>query len=167
MTRSAIAATVIMLLSAAPAASQVDDAVVDRLVGTWKLVSMVREEVPSGAKTDLMGPNPIGTITYGRDGRMLVLIVRSDRTKPAGTNPTDAEAAALFASMVSYGGSYTIDGNKITHDVDISWNESWTGTRQLRFFKFDGNRLALSGEVSPDPVEGKMSVLTLTWERMK
>jgi hypothetical protein len=27
-------------------------------------------------------PNPLGYISYGKDGRMLVLIVRSDRPKP-------------------------------------------------------------------------------------
>jgi hypothetical protein len=34
------------------------------LLGTWKLLSAVREDVSSGAKTDLLGANPIGYINY-------------------------------------------------------------------------------------------------------
>jgi hypothetical protein len=160
-------ALAITVLAALPAAGKGAATPAERLVGTWKLVSMVREEQPSGIKTDLMGPHPLGYIAYGRDGRMMVLIVRSDRKKPAGANATAAEASALFDSMVSYAGRYTIAGNRITHHVDTSWNESWTGTEQLRFFKIDGDRLTVSGAPSPDPVEHKMSVLTLTWERVR
>jgi len=35
-----------------------------------------------------MGPHPSGYINYGRDGRMMVIIVGSDRKKPAGTVAT-------------------------------------------------------------------------------
>lgn len=100
-----------------------------RLIGTWKLVSSVREAIPSGEKVNLLGPSPVGYINYSRDGRMLVLIVRSDRNKPAGSIANAAEAEALFRSMNAYGGTWTIDSDsQITHHVDISWNEHWTGT---------------------------------------
>jgi Lipocalin-like domain len=46
--------------------------------------------------------------------------------------------------MTSYGGTYTIDGNEITHHVDVSWNESWTGTDQKRVARFEGNCVYLS-----------------------
>jgi Lipocalin-like domain len=65
--------------------------------------------------------------------------------------------------MTSYAGTYTIDGSEITHHVDVSWNESWTGTRQKRFARFEGNRVYLSSPPSPDPVTG---VRTMTWEKV-
>ena len=111
------------------------------LLGTWKLVAAVREEIPSGIKTEFLGSKPIGYINYGADGRMLVLTVGSGRRKPAGSNATSAEVEALFRSMTSYGGTYTIDGNEITHHVDVSWNESWTGTAQKRIARFEDNRV--------------------------
>ena len=83
------------------------------LLGTWKLLSAVREEIPSGAKSDLMGATPIGYINYAPNGRMMVLNVGSERRKPAGASATSAEAEALFRSMTSYAGTYTIDGNEI------------------------------------------------------
>jgi Lipocalin-like domain len=142
------------------------DAIPPQLLGTWRLVSSTLEEVPSGAKIDLFGPNPIGFINYGADGRMMVLQVRRDRPTPASAVPTAEEAAALFRSLLAYGGRFTVSGNKVTHHVDISWNQTWTGHDQVRFFRFDGNRVELSTEVSPDPVHGKMSVRRLVWEKI-
>ena len=46
-----------------------------RLLGTWKLIAAIREEIPSGAKTDFLGSHPTGYINYAPDGRMMVLNV--------------------------------------------------------------------------------------------
>jgi hypothetical protein len=139
----------------------------DRLIGTWKLVSAEREEIPSGAKVDQLGPNPTGYINYAPDGRMIAIIARGDRARPAGARPTQAEAEALHKSVLSYAGTYTIDGNAVTHHVDISWNESWTGTQQTRIFHLEGERLHLTTQPSPDPLDGRMSVRRMVWEKVK
>lgn len=152
------------LLSLAGRAASADP-VPAQLIGTWRLVSNTLEEIPSGTRTDLFGPNPIGYIMYGADGRMMILQVRSQRTTPANPAVTGPEAEALFRSLLAYGGTYTISGDVITHHVDISWNQSWTGTEQVRHFKFDGNRVELATDPSPDPIHGKMSVRRLVWER--
>ena len=68
--------------------------------------------------------------------------------------------------MTSYGGTYSIDGNEITHHVDVSWNQSWTGTDQKRVARFEGNRVCLSTPPSVDPITGTMSVRTMTWEKL-
>jgi hypothetical protein len=139
-----------------------------RLLGTWKLVSVIRKEVPTGARVDLLGPDPKGFLNYNADGRMMVMIaVRSDRKKPAGNVPTATEADALFRSMNSYAGTYTVTENEVTHHVDISFNESWTGTKQTHFYKLENSRLTLSTSASPDPYDGKMSVRSLIWEKLK
>jgi len=138
----------------------------ERLIGTWKLVSALREEIPSGTKTDMFGPDPQGFLNYSPEGRMIALITRRDRKAAAGPRPTPAEAEALFRSMLSYAGAYTVEGDVITHRVDISWNQSFTGGVQKRHFKLDGNRLQLSPPPSLDPIDGKMSLRTLTWEKV-
>jgi hypothetical protein len=137
-----------------------------RLLGTWKLVSAVREEVPSGRRTSLFGDSPSGLLSYGPEGRMIAIIVRGGRPRPAGDVPTAAEADALFRGVVSYAGPFTVDGDQVTHHVEISWNERWTGTVQKRTARFDGARLLLSTPVSPDPLDGLVSVRTMTWERV-
>jgi len=153
------------LMTREAAVAQPNDTPASRLLGTWKLVSVIREEVPSGVTIDLMGPNPQGFITYSADGRMVVIIVRGDRKKPVTNTATSTEAENLFRSVISYAGTYTIDGNEVTHHVDISWNESWTGTKQVRIFKLEGHRLSLSTPVSPDPLDGKVSIRSLVWEK--
>ena len=147
-------------------AETADDKLREALLGTWTLVSAVREEIPSGAKTDMFGAKPHGFINYSAEGRMIALITRGDRKAAADGRPTPAEAEALFRSMLSYAGTYTIEGSEVTHHVDISWNESFTGGAQKRHFKLEGNRLILSTPQSRDPIDGKMSVRTMTWEKV-
>ncbi len=144
-----------------------NDATRARLIGTWKLVLVVNEDVSTGQKTDFFGPNPAGYINYGPDGRMIVINTRSDRRKPAGAAPTPEEAAELFRGVLAYAGTYTVEGNEVTHHVDISWNEAWTGTHQTRIARFDGERVHLSTEPTVDPINGRMSVRTMTWEKLK
>jgi Lipocalin-like domain len=138
-------------------------------VGTWKLVSYVGEDVSSGAKSDVMGAHPSGYINYGSDGRMIVLIVGTDRKKPAGTVATPAEAESLIRSMLAYAGTYTIDTAKktVTHHIEISWDQSRAGTDAVRIYKFEGDRLILTTEPSADPATGKKTVRTVVWERVK
>jgi hypothetical protein len=138
-----------------------------QLLGTWTLVSAVREEIPSGVRTNQFGENPQGYITYGPEGRMMALITRAGRTAPADGRATPAEADALYRSMMSYGGTYSLADGVVTHHVDISWNQSFTGGEQKRHFKFEGDRLILSTPQSLDPIDGKMSVRHMTWQRVK
>jgi len=143
------------------------DATTERLIGTWRLISATREDLASGERVEQLGANPSGYLVYAADGRMSAIIARGDRVKPAGAVATPEEAAALMRSMVSYAGRYTIDGAEITHHVDISWNESWTGTRQTRIFRLEGEHLHLSTRPSPNPADGTMSVRHMVWEKVK
>jgi Lipocalin-like domain len=153
------------------ASAQTDQAksIQQQLLGTRKLVSYVREEIPSGAKSDVMGAHPSGYINYDRDGRMIVLIVGSDRKKPVGPVATPEEAKALIRSMLAYAGTYTVDSETktVTHHIDVSWGQSRTGESQLRTYKLDADRLTLTTPPSNDPANGKKTVRTLIWERLK
>jgi len=139
------------------------------ILGTWKLISYVREDLPSGAKSDVMGTHPSGFINYGPDGRMIVMIVGSDRKKPAGAVATPDEAEALIRSMLAYAGTYTLDTKTqtVTHHIEISWDQSRAGTDHVRTYKLDGNHLTLTTEPSTDPASGKKTVRTLLWEKLK
>jgi hypothetical protein len=132
-------------------------------------VSYVRADTTTGAKSDVMGPRPTGYINYGRDGRMIVIIVGSDRKKPVGPVATEEEAQALIRSMLAYAGTYKVDSmaKTVTHDVDISWDQSRTGESHVRTYELDGDRLTLATEPSNDPATGKKTVRTLVWERLK
>jgi hypothetical protein len=141
----------------------------EQLLGTWKLLTYVREEVPSGARSDVMGPHPSGYINYGRDGRMMVIITGSDRKKPAGSVATPEEAQALLRSLLAYAGTYTLDpaAKTVTHHVDVSWDQSRNGESHVRTYRLEGDHLTLTTEPSTDPASGKRTVRTLLWERYK
>jgi hypothetical protein len=146
--------------------AQADDKLRDRLIGTWRLVSAEREEIPSGTKTAFLGENPTGFLHYTPEGRMLALITRAGRKAPAGRVANAAEAEALIRSMISYGGRYECAGDQVIHHCDISWNESFTGSVQKRSVTFEGGLLVLSPPPSPDPTDGTMSVRRLTWKKL-
>ena len=80
---------------------------------------------------------------------------------------TDQERIELFKTMVAYGGTYTYNGKTITHQVDISWNENWTGTSQVRNVKFEGRRLILTTNPGPNAIDGKIGIQILTWEKVE
>jgi hypothetical protein len=137
---------------------------VEQLYGTWRLLSNVREVVGTGERANIFGEAPHGLLTYGRDGRMSAIIVGDNRPKPTDlAKLTDQERAELFKTMVAYAGTFTVEGDRVVHHVDISWNENWTGTAQVRHFRIEGRRLVIRGEQIG--VDGRQIIAVLTWEK--
>jgi len=140
----------------------------DELAGTYRLISSTRKILDTGELVDTWGKNPNGFIIYGKDGRMLVLIVRSDRPKPESVDKiTDQQRADLHRSMTAYGGTYKFDGKRVEHKIDISWNEVFTGMTLVREITRDGDRLIYASPPARFSGDGRMSVNTLVWEKVK
>jgi len=138
----------------------------DSVVGTYKLISEGRKIVDTGEFIPVS--NPVGFITYGPEGRMMVLIVRDPRPHPESVDKlTDQDRVGLFKTMTAYGGTYKVNEDSITHELDVSWNQAWTGTKQLRYFKREGERLVYTTPPYPFSSDGRMSVNTLVWEKVK
>jgi len=134
------------------------------LLGTWKLQSFTTEFKDTGEKVELYGAHPGGYLSYGADCRMYGIVVRQGRRPPAETIATDAEKIELFSGMGAYAGTYTIEGDKVNHHVDISWNEAWTGTTQVRQFNIEGNSLRIRAQ---DSVDGRPGLSTLVWTKVQ
>jgi Lipocalin-like domain len=158
-----LALVIALLAFASPAWAAGDD-----IVGTYRLISANRVILATGDTEDSYGNNPIGFMTYGRDGRMMGMIVFSNRPKAESLEKmTDQQRADLFRTMIAYGGTYTFRGDSVEHHIDISWNELWTGTTVIRDIKKDGDRLVYTTKPAPFPRDGKMSINTLVWEKVK
>lgn len=114
----------------------------------------------------MFGKSPQGFLSYGRDGRMSFIFARSDRFKPKDmTKVTDQERAELHRSMAAYAGTFKVDGDRVVHNIDVSWNENWTGTAQVRTFRIDARRLIIS--VDPQKgADGQMFTQVLVWEKV-
>ncbi len=69
--------------------------------------------------------------------------------------------------MVAHAGTYAFDGNAVTHHIDVSANQNWTGSRQVRYVKVGGSRLVLRTAPGPSSFDGKVGVGTLTFDRVE
>jgi Lipocalin-like domain len=107
------------------------------LVGTWKLLSCFMEDIETGERSAIWGEHPNGYIVLTAEGRWIVVQTAEGTTAPQ----TDDDRAAAFRSMLAYSGRYRTDGDKIVITVDISWDESWNGTEQIRQYRLQGDRL--------------------------
>ena len=139
----------------------------DAVVGTWRLVSWIEEETETKIQHKTFGDNPAGLITYTADGRMMVIFIDPNRKPPAGPKPTDSEAAQLYRTMAAYAGAYVVEGDKVTHKIEVSSNQVWNGTDQQRFFEVKENHLTIRTPPFVSPFLGKQIVATLVWERVK
>lgn len=132
------------------------------LVGTYKLVSIMLE-IDGIPGQGTIGADPRGylvitpkhyTYTYIGSGRKF------------GTSVEDK--AALHDSAASVAGRYTAEGNQITLLVEVSWNELWNGTRQVRSIEWAGKLLTLTSPPQPYPRDpSKMVVSRLVWEKVE
>lgn len=135
--------------------------------GTWRLASATRKIVDTNETLDAYGgPHPSGWLTYGKDGRMMVICAFEGRTKPiANDKMTDEDRIHLHKTFFAYAGTYTLDGQRITHAIDTSWNEAWSGTSQVRDVELKDGKIILTTPPFKFNVDGKTSILTLVWER--
>jgi hypothetical protein len=134
----------------------------DKLVGTWKIVSAVMEDVETKEQKLVWGERPNGYIVLTPLGRWIVVQTAEERKAPR----TDEDRGAAFRSMLAYSGKYHVEGDKIIIKVDIAWDESWNGTEQVRFYRIEGDRLHI--EAAPQPYAnfgGKVMRGILIWAR--
>ena len=136
-------------------------------IGTWSLQSFTSEDLATGKKTDLFGAHPSGFITYGPDCRMHAILVQEGRKAPAALVPTDPERVDLYGGFIAYAGAYTIEGDRVSHHIDASWNEAWTGTTQVRRFRIDGTSLHITTLPGKGPLDGRESTSVLIWKKVE
>ena len=163
MTRVAAIVFTVLLILPASAAHSADNP----LVGTWKLKSYLREVAATGERYNERGEHPNGYLAYSADGRMYAIITWENRIAPRDVVPTNDERVKLFSTMISYAGTYTFDAEKVVHHVDISWNQNWTGTEQVRFYKLDGDTLTITSAPTKNFTDGREGRSILVWERLR
>jgi hypothetical protein len=137
------------------------------LAGNYELVSATRKILDTGQTEDTFGKKPKGLAMYAADGHFIILISYDGRPKPESTEKmTDQQRVDLHRMMTAYGGTYTFDGSKVVHHLDISWNEVWAGTTNIRDIQRDGDRVIYTARPAPFASDGKMSVVTLVWKKL-
>jgi len=134
----------------------------DKVVGVWKLVSVVYEDVQTKERTPVLGQHPKGCQIATAKGRWLALVTGEGRKVPQ----TDAERSDALRTMIAYTGKFRVESGKIITKVEAAWNEAWVGTEQERFYRFEGDRLLLESPPQPHPnLLGKVVRIIVIWER--
>ena len=153
----------LLLLMAVPARAD-DQELRQKIVGTWKLVSVVYEDQESKTRTPVLGEHPKGRQIATADGRWLALVTAEGRTVPK----TDEERAQALRTMIAYTGRYRVEDGKVITKVEAAWNEAWVGGEQTRFIRFEGDRLFIESPPMPHPnVSNKVVRVIVIWDREK
>jgi hypothetical protein len=137
----------------------------DKIVGTWKLVSVVYEDQATNERTPVLGEKPRGYQIATPEGRWLALVTAENRPVPK----TDEERAQALRTMISYSGRYRIEDGKVITKVEVAWNEAWVGGEQVRFIRFEGDDLLhIESPPMPHPnMNNKVVRVIVTWQRDK
>jgi GH15 family glucan-1,4-alpha-glucosidase len=115
-------------------------------VGTWTLVSITLEQ--DGKKTDFYGPNPRGQLMYDANGRLSVIITRSDLPKFASNSRetgTAEENKAIVQGSIAYFGTYTVSetDKTISYHIESSTFPNWNGADRKASFNISGDELSI------------------------
>lgn len=139
----------------------------DKLVGMWKLVSASSTTSKGERSETPYGSNPAGFLSYTGDGRVTALISYGGR-KPlsvCGSTPaTLEEQAEAFKTFFAYAGRYKLNGDKVTHHIEISSIQNYVDRDLVRTIKFQGDQIILV--TPPTSVNGQIQTVELIWQRL-
>lgn len=139
-----------------------------RLVGTWRLVSFAYV-LANGASIETYGKAPVGMLMYDAKGNMMAQIVNPDRPKFASGDRRSGTLDELHAAIegcIAYFGAYTIDERRarVIHYEHGDVFPNAVGTKQIRYYRFEGDRLVL--DVPPIMLGGERATARVVWERV-
>jgi hypothetical protein len=98
-----------------------------------------------------LGPDAVGQISYTNDGRMSAQLMRPPSERFANEDWRQAlteEKSVAWQNYFGYFGSFSIDAvnHAVTHHIEGSWFPNLIGTEQVRYFRFEGDRLILDAD---------------------
>jgi hypothetical protein len=138
---------------------------IDKLVGTWKLVSASSKTSKGEQGEAPYGLSPAGFLTYTAEGRVTALISYGGRKALSGTGGTVEEQAEAFKTFLAYAGRYTLAADKVTHTIEVSSIQNYVDRNLVRSIKFQDDRLILI--TPPTLVNGKIQTVELIWQRLQ
>lgn len=127
----------------------------EAIVGAWTLEAFTISFTDDRPTVYPFGETPMGHILYSTSGHMSAVLSFSNRSssgaeqlETAGRISDEAKAAA-FDSYLSYGGRYTVEGDKVEHHVDVALVPELVGQTLRRTAALDGDRLRLTYTLTP------------------
>ena len=127
----------------------------ERLPGIYKLISW-KTTNPDGTVVEPLGAEPIGRITYHKNGLMSVMLMRRDRKASARINPqtaTDEEVREVLrqtlgtnAGFIAYMGTFELNEDRsiVIHHIEGGSSPTFTGANFERRYTLTSKGLSLS-----------------------
>ena len=137
-----------------------------QLTGAW-LLERWDYTVDGQPRGYPMGDDAIGQILYTPEGRMAAILSMAARPSLTADqfHKAPAEERDIAAmTYVSYGGTYDVVADVVTHHVEFSLFPNWVGTDLVRTVSWEGDVLVLTGDPETSST-GKTVVNRLFWRR--
>jgi hypothetical protein len=142
------------------------EALKDKIVGTWKLVSWVFHN-EKNEEVHYLGEGATGILMYDKHGYMNAQLMKGNRKKFQSDSINGGsfeETNAAFNSYLAYFGTYVEEEpGAVVHTVEGSLFPNWLGNKETRYGKITGNTLVL--HTPPIPAFGREIVFYITWKR--
>jgi hypothetical protein len=145
-------------------------------IGTWRLLeySFVHDD---GVVERPWGAEVRGYLLYTPEGYMSGNLSpardwasRRARLAERFSGASNLRAAGLTGrnprrDYIAYSGRYSVEGDTVTHHVEVSLFPNWIGRPEVRYFQFENDRLTLR---TPPIKVGKHTVVAqLVWQRVR
>ncbi len=136
-----------------------------QFVGTWKLIG-ASSTTSAGERIETpYGVGPVGFLTYTEDGRISSVISYGGRKPLSMGGGKMEEQVEAFKTFLAYAGRYILNGDKVTHHIEVSSIQNFVDRDLVRTIKFVDDRITLT--TPPTPVNGKIQTLELVWQRLQ
>ncbi|WP_292934223.1 lipocalin-like domain-containing protein [Noviherbaspirillum sp.] len=136
------------------------------MTGRWQIVAW-EQVYDDGRRTYPMGQQVEGFIQYDPDGRMMCMLCRGDRqnfTTGGQWNASEQEKAQAYSSMLAYAGTYSVAGDTVSHNVELSAFPNWKGgTQKRRIETMEAGQLVLAARLEEGTSEARTA--RLAWKR--
>lgn len=128
------------------------------LLGAWALEEWY-VEAEDGSRTAPFGRDAEGVIMYTEDGYMTAIVRTAKRFLPA-DRPDDQQKAEAYSTYFNYAGTWTIDGDAVTHHIEHALDPNLVGMAMTRTVAYEGHRMTFSGTMA----DGKTKNV-IVWRR--
>jgi len=141
------------------------------VVGTWRVTSLFYRILDTNEEVRPFGDAVTGFLNYTSSGRVSVFLQKKNPPSPSDTDFSDAKRAQLHKEIIgAYAGRYSVEGNKVTHHIEVAWRPDWIGQDQVRYINLQADELTI--ETAPvfsvvEGMAGRRSVATLTFKRVE
>ncbi len=143
--------------------------IVESIIGTWQLQSIELKD-ESGGTAYPFGRKVKGLVLYQDDGYMAGILSGENRpnvSTPALIGISEPECIAIAKHFNAYAGRYTVQENRIIHNVDVSYVPNLMVEREhVSSFSLADDTLILSSKM-PSGVQGHFKEMVITWKRIQ